>query len=144
MIELLAQTSTTATICVVVTASAIVLHSYLRYQARKYPPGPLGDPFIGNVRHMPEKHPWLYYTELKKKYGSPLVRCWYTELLLTSHFFHGTQVILYSFKSWLRRSSSLGATTSRINCSPSVASTTQIGRTSPCPPKRECLSCTIF
>lgn len=70
LVELFTQTSTTATICAVVAVSVFALHSYLRFQARKYPPGPLGDPIIGNVRHMPENHPWLYYTELKKKYGS--------------------------------------------------------------------------
>lgn len=70
MLELLAQTSTTATLCAVVAVSAFALHTYLRIQARKYPPGPAGDPLIGNLRHMPDEHPWLYYTDLKKKYGS--------------------------------------------------------------------------
>lgn len=69
MFHLLPSLSAAATLCTIVSSLAVVLHGYMRYQRRKYPPGPLGDPLIGNYRHMPAEHPWLYYTELKKKYG---------------------------------------------------------------------------
>lgn len=75
MLEFLMQTASAVTFCAVMAVSAFVLHGYLRFRARKYPPGPFGDPIIGNFRHMPEQHPWLYYTELKKQYGRSCFAC---------------------------------------------------------------------
>lgn len=44
-------------------------HLNARFKAGKYPPGPRGDPFIGNYRTMRSTHAYLYYTKLKKIYG---------------------------------------------------------------------------
>src|SRR5260221_14540372 len=41
---------------------------YLASPYRKLPPGPRGYPIIGNVFEL-GKGPWLYFTELQKKYG---------------------------------------------------------------------------
>lgn len=50
-----------------VLAILFSLRSHTR--ARKLPPGPPADPLIGHVRFMKRSHPWLWYTELAKKYG---------------------------------------------------------------------------
>lgn len=36
---------------------------------RRLPPGPPGEPILGNARQIPSESSWLYYTTLKKEYG---------------------------------------------------------------------------
>lgn len=54
----------------VIAISAVTLHLSSRSRTRRYPPGPPGQPFIGHLRDLATKPPHLYYTELKKIYGT--------------------------------------------------------------------------
>lgn len=38
-------------------------------QRRRYPPGPKGLPFIGNVLQMPKAHEWLAFAGWGEQYG---------------------------------------------------------------------------
>jgi hypothetical protein len=40
------------------------------------PPGPLPFPVVGNTFMLPDSKPWLWFEELSKAYGSPLVTIW--------------------------------------------------------------------
>ncbi|KAI3615977.1 cytochrome p450 [Moniliophthora roreri] len=42
---------------------------FSRHSNENYPPGPPGRVFIGNLREIPDKKPWLAYTEWAKNYG---------------------------------------------------------------------------
>ncbi|KAF8314444.1 cytochrome P450 [Clavulina sp. PMI_390] len=80
-------TSYTATLTVLAATSLFSLHIYLTIKRRQYPPGPVGDPIIGNVRHMPYDFPWLYYTDLKKKYGDLVfIQVMFQQILLIGSY----------------------------------------------------------
>ncbi len=59
-----------ATLSIGLALGFIILYvvRYLASPYRKLPPGPRGYPIIGNVFEL-GKGPWLYFTELQKKYG---------------------------------------------------------------------------
>ena len=59
-----------ATLSVGLALGLIILYvvRYLASPYRKLPPGPRGYPIIGNVFEL-GKGPWLYFTDLQKKYG---------------------------------------------------------------------------
>ncbi|KAF8310798.1 cytochrome P450 [Clavulina sp. PMI_390] len=62
-------TSPSALFLSVIATSAVVLHAYWRFQARRAPPGPLGHPIVGIAASIPKSHHHLYFTELNRKYG---------------------------------------------------------------------------
>lgn len=62
--------STSLIILALAGLSAALLHFSERSRVRKYPPGPPGLPFIGNVLDLATKSPHLYYRELSKAYGA--------------------------------------------------------------------------
>jgi hypothetical protein len=53
-------------ICIVFAVGLLARSTRSR---RKLPPGPPGEPFIGNTRQIPPAYSWLSYTELAEKYG---------------------------------------------------------------------------
>lgn len=55
-------------------ASIIISRSAAaKKRARRLPPGPPGRLFLGNAHQIPRESSWLYYAELKKKYGASLM-----------------------------------------------------------------------
>lgn len=40
------------------------------------PPGPLPYPIVGNTFMLPDSKPWLWFEELSKAYGTPLITVW--------------------------------------------------------------------
>lgn len=70
MLDLLSQSSGMGLAALTLVAlSMVVLHLSSRSRTRKYPPGPSGTPFIGQLRDLATKPPHLYYTELNNVYG---------------------------------------------------------------------------
>ncbi|TFK69835.1 cytochrome P450 [Pluteus cervinus] len=53
----------------------LVLYAVLFYRRVpvKYPPGPKGALFVGNLFGMPQEHPWIAYKEWSKQYDSDVV-----------------------------------------------------------------------
>lgn len=80
-------TSPTVTIWVLILLVAFTARRYQRNAL--LPPGPRGNPIIGNAHSMPERHAWLYYTELRRKYGlfqlSSRVRSFGVVFYLSAH-----------------------------------------------------------
>lgn len=54
----------------VVTILLWIVKSLAARSRAKLPPGPLGAPLIGNTFQIPSHAPWVYYTDLSKKYGA--------------------------------------------------------------------------
>ncbi|KAF8308969.1 hypothetical protein DL93DRAFT_2048146, partial [Clavulina sp. PMI_390] len=52
-----------------ISASALVIPAYLRWQVRGSPPGPVGLPLLGIGLWFPKRDTHLFFTELNKKYG---------------------------------------------------------------------------
>lgn len=51
-------------------ASALVTSTVVaRKRNQRLPPGPPGEPILGNARQIPQESSWLYYAKLKEKYG---------------------------------------------------------------------------
>ena len=72
-----------ATLSIGLALGLIILYvvHYLASPYRKLPLGPRGYPIIGNVFEF-GKGPWLYFTELQKKYGQFVI----SYLSLCPHF----------------------------------------------------------
>ncbi|KAF8302327.1 cytochrome P450 [Clavulina sp. PMI_390] len=47
----------------------VALRHSLKPKRTHLPPGPEGEPIIGNARQIPETYAWLHYTELSKQFG---------------------------------------------------------------------------
>lgn len=60
------------TFCSAVLTSVIfwITARYKKKAGIRLPPGPEGEFILGNARQIPSSHPWLYYTDLAKKYGA--------------------------------------------------------------------------
>ncbi|KAI7095820.1 hypothetical protein KC352_g38987, partial [Hortaea werneckii] len=43
---------------------------------RRMPPGPIPLPIIGNTHLLPDRKPWIYFEELSKSLGSPVITFW--------------------------------------------------------------------
>lgn len=58
--------------------SVVTLFLFLRQtgDSRKYPPGPRGTPFFGNEFQVPQTKQWLYFDQLRKKYGASQPSSW--------------------------------------------------------------------
>lgn len=54
----------------VAVVSLWIARSLATRSRAKLPPGPPGIPLIGNALQIPNHTPWVYYTELSKKYGT--------------------------------------------------------------------------
>lgn len=76
-----------------VVVSLWIARSLATHSRAKLPPGPPGAPLIGNTFQIPHHAPWLYYTELSKKYGtsSPNASHRQTEC----SFYHQTGDVVY-------------------------------------------------
>ena len=62
----------------------LYVYRYLASPYRKLPPGPRGYPIIGNVLEL-GKGPWLYFTELQKKYGQFVIYTFLSPLPFLRH-----------------------------------------------------------
>ncbi|KAF8308967.1 cytochrome P450 [Clavulina sp. PMI_390] len=69
MLDFVTPHSPAAVLLSVVAISSWLLHAYWRFQDRRAPPGPTGDPIFGIARHIPKSHLHLYLTELNKQHG---------------------------------------------------------------------------
>ncbi|EEB98306.1 hypothetical protein MPER_02212, partial [Moniliophthora perniciosa FA553] len=57
-----------------------VFNLWRQKRAFLYPPGPPGNAITGNFFDLPQKKPWLVYTEWAKQYGRGDTRYWTVEL----------------------------------------------------------------
>ncbi|KAF8337893.1 cytochrome P450 [Cantharellus anzutake] len=71
-------------VCVVILLLRLHRGHNLKYP---YPPGPRGDPLLGNVREMETEYSWLYYKRLTEKYGDVIHLCALGQhmIILNSH-----------------------------------------------------------
>lgn len=54
-----------------ITLAAVVAHLVMQFRRRKYPPGPWGDPLIGQLRRLTlTSQPQMFYKEMNDKYGT--------------------------------------------------------------------------
>ncbi|GME48299.1 putative cytochrome p450 protein [Neofusicoccum parvum] len=75
MIELLVQHPVWASAC----AALLILfadYAHMLYLRSKMPPGPFPWPVVGNTFQLPDKKPWIYFEQLSRHYGSPLLTYW--------------------------------------------------------------------
>lgn len=72
MIELLLHSANAGlAVFALITLSAVVAHLSLQFRRRKYPPGPWGDPLIGQLRRLTlTSQPQMFYKEMNDKYGA--------------------------------------------------------------------------
>ncbi|KAK3402352.1 cytochrome P450 [Sordaria brevicollis] len=63
------------TLTLAITA-IIIDYGYMLYLRSKMPPGPFPWPIIGNTFSLPDTKPWIYFEELSKKYGTPIITFW--------------------------------------------------------------------
>lgn len=54
---------------ILASASYLLLVLVKGKHARRLPPGPSGIPILGNALELPHASSWLYYAQLKEKYG---------------------------------------------------------------------------
>lgn len=53
-----------------IIASVLILQNIVaKRRTHRLPPGPPGEPILGNARQIPHESSWLHYTALKQKYG---------------------------------------------------------------------------
>ena len=55
--------------------SLILSVQFLRRKSRRYPPGPIGLPIVGNILNVPKRYPWLTYQEWSNKYSVYFPQC---------------------------------------------------------------------
>ncbi|KAK7037756.1 cytochrome p450 [Paramarasmius palmivorus] len=62
--------ASTTLVFLVLFAVNRLFQSFRRHRVFQYPPGPPGKVFFGNFFDIPQKNPWLIYTDWAKKYGT--------------------------------------------------------------------------
>ena len=56
----------TVALCLLAAAAAYLVRAR---NSKQLPPGPSSLPLVGNLWHVPLRHPWLAFTEWGKTYG---------------------------------------------------------------------------
>lgn len=61
--------NTTVLVASLLFASIALARWWTKRAAGKRPPGPVGEPILGNARQIPAEYSWMRYTELAKQFG---------------------------------------------------------------------------
>lgn len=64
--------------------AALLLALWTKRDVVKRPPGPAGEPLLGNAREIPADYSWLRYTQLAKQFGRFLA-CGLDNLMITDN-----------------------------------------------------------
>lgn len=70
-------------IIVASTLLLIIRTLWVRKRSARPPPGPPGEWILGNARQLPTESSWIYYAQLKEKYGEIILKGVYLVLQLT-------------------------------------------------------------